>query len=644
MAEAKPLSVKRSFLEPLRVPKAAAKANAAENTSAGFVKASPKTSVEWLQLASQLLIASGNSRPVEERVLLMCEEAAGMLLEDDAKAHTAQQRRSLTTAETETAVYSPQEGMGVEDNAAAGTASGADGSAEDTDAAPAPSTERLQAAYLLTAASMAAVESHRLPVAESAIRLARAAVEAYRCPMTACTMAGACVHWGMVSCDQERRSAAYQTAVTVIASTCKDLLDAESMTAEVASYAVRMAWMLVEVGAVNQSREPLTAVLQAYPKNYMALLLLSLLHTVDGDYESANAAIIHLLEAYPNDVVGVVVHAAVQQRCRGPTEADAYAKDPGAVPHSANIDSRAEEAGEVLAVAMARILKLSDEATLAQAQGVKKKSLKGLCTHCAPDEEIEGGPQHSHGELKRRVVGHWALLSHVAARLGCMAIAEVSIAAGTDLVPRSELLYYRSFADLQCSQARLSLIRLRESVAAQHNGRYGPPTTTLVRDMNLLGQWDVDTMAANSTPTLGLPLTAAASEGLSSTPPLSGGPSHRLVSSKRFDAVFATVLAAVEAYPNHAEGHTLLGVTRLLEASQVDLPSDTRHNRLQEAGRHFFNAMRADGTSPEAYLGAGVVAEAQGAMAESYDYYTSAAEVSTQAPLIPWRYFHYLYE
>ncbi|KPA84993.1 hypothetical protein ABB37_01426 [Leptomonas pyrrhocoris] len=640
MAETKPLSVKRSFLEPLPVPKAATKANPTGSGSAASTKASPNTSLEWLQLASQLLIASGNSGSAEDRVLLLCEEVAGMLLEDDAKARRIQQQqqRKLTAVEAETAVYSPQEGEGV-------SASAAPGAAEDADVASSPSTERLQAAYLLTAASLAAVEAHRLPAAESAVRLARAAVEAYRCPMTAWCIAGACVHWGTVTRDAEQRSAAYQTALTVIASTCKDLLAAESMTAEPAGYAVRIAWMLVEMGAVSQAREPLTAVLQVYPQNYMALLLLTLLHTVDGDYESASAAVMHLLQAYPTDVAAIVVHAAVQQRSRVSEAAGATAKDPnGNIVKNHSSSGSADEAAEELAVAMARIVKLHDEAALAETQGVRKKSLKGLCTHCAPDEDVEGGPKHSYGELRRRVVGHWALLSHVATRLGCTTMAEVAIAAGTDLASQSRLLYYRSFADLQCSQARLSLVRLREAIAAQHDGRYGAPTTALVRDMNLLGQWELDTVAADSTPMLSLPLTATASEGLSSTSPLAGGPAHRLISSKLFDAVSATLLAALEAHPNHAEGHTLFGVTRLLEAAQADLPSETRHNRLQEAGRHFFNAMRADGAFTEAYTGAGVVAEAQGATSESFDYYASAAAVAVQAPLIPWGYFSYLYE
>lgn len=644
MAQAKPLSVKRSFLEPLKVPKTAAKTTAVDSTSAAsLAKAPPSTSVEWLQLASQLLIACGNSGPAEDRVLLLCEEAAGMLLEDDAKARVLQrQKRRLTAAEAETAVYSPQEGDGAADDATV-IANGANGATGEADAAAAPSTERLQAAYLLTAASMAAVETHRLPAAESAIRLARAAVEAYRCPMTACSLAGACVHWGVVTRDTERRSAAYQTALSIIDSICKEMLDADSMTAEAASYVVRMAWMLAGMGAVGQAREPLTAVLQAYPQNYMALLLLTLLHTVDGDYESAEAAVMHLLEAYPQDVVGVVVHAAVEQRSCPPEAADTHAKDQGIANGTTKMSST-DEAAEELAVAMARIVKLADEAALAETQGVKKKSLKGLCTHCAPDEDIEGGPKHSYGELKRRVVGHWALLSHAATRLGCTTIAEVAIAAGTDLVTHSRLLFHRSFADLQCSQARLSLSRLRESIAAQHGVGGTVPTLSFVRDVNLLGLWALDTAPVDSTPMLHLPLTAAVSEELSSSSLLAGGPGTRLVSPKLFDAVSATLLAAVDTYPNHAEAHTLLGVMRLLEAAQADLPSDTRHNRLQEAGRHFFNAIRADGAFTEAYLGAGVVAEAQGAMAESFDYYASAAEVSTQAPLIPWRYFSYLYE
>ncbi|KAG5494913.1 hypothetical protein JIQ42_02529 [Leishmania sp. Namibia] len=142
-----------------------------------------------------------------------------------------------------------------------------------------------------------------------------------------------------------------------------------------------------------------------------------------------------------------------------------------------------------------------------------------------------------------------------------------------------------------------------------------------------------------------LPLTsgvAESSRGAFSLFPDSD--TQRLLPSKLFDDVASTLLAALEACPNHGEGHALLGVTRLLEASQPDLPSDTRHNRLQEAARHFMNAVQADAAMPEAYLGAGVVAEAQGAMDESFDFYASAAEVSVQAPLIPWQYFDYLYQ
>jgi hypothetical protein len=648
MTEAKPLSVRRSFLEPLKIPKSAAKAHLAESASVPSVKSPPSTSAEWLQLASQLLISSGNNGAVEDRVLLLCEEAAGMLLDDDAKARVAQQR-GLTAAEAEIAVYSPQEGEGAEDDAAA-LAPGANGAVEDADAAPLVSMERLQAAYLLTAASLAAVEAHRLLAAEYAIRLARAAVEAHRCPMTACSLAGACVHWGTVTRDMERRSAVYQTALSVISSTCKNLLDAETMTAEAAGYVMRMSWMMVKMGAVGAAREPLTAVLRAHPKNYMALLLLTLLHTADGDYESADAAVMHLLEAYPKDVVGVVVHVAIQQQLSLPESSDMRAKKQTPTNNNnatSTSGSGNDEAAEELAVAMARVMQLAEEAASAESQGLKKKSLRGLCTHCAPDEDVEGGPKHSYGELKHRVAGHWALLSHVATRLGCTTMAEVAVAAGTDIVTQAKMLYRRSFADLQCSQARLSLIRLHESITAQHgnsSGRSGGSMLTLVRDVNLLGQWKRDAVATDSTPMLSLPLTAAVSEGLSSTSLLVGGQAHRLVSPKLFDTVSATLLAAVEAYPNHAEAHTLLGVTRMLEAAQVDLPSDTRHNRLQEAGRHFFNAMRADGTFTEAYLGAGVVAEAQGERGESFDFYTSAAEVSVQAPLIPWGYFSYLYE
>ncbi|CBZ37096.1 hypothetical protein, conserved [Leishmania donovani] len=636
MSAEKPRKIhaKRSFLEPLCAPEPLTPSNDKGKSSASAVKPwAPTSALEWLQLASHLLIASGGNVEAEERVLMVCEEAAKMLLEEDAKIRASAQSKAPTVAEAEAAVYSAKEGGDAPD-AVEGSAASDDvvqsvvAAAEEEP----PSTERLQAAYLLTAAAVAAAEAHRLPAAESAVRLARAAVEAYRCPMTACTLAMACVRWGMTSCDINSRAAAFQTAFTVITAASRDILERETLPEEDAGYVLRMAWMLVGVGAADNARNQLMVVLQHNPKSYMGLLLLTLLHAAEGDYDDANTAVMHLLNGYPNDVVAIVVHAVVQQKCRLPEPTDGHGRD---------------AAAEELAVAMARIATLGDEAASAATAALKKKSLKGLCTHCAPDEDVEGGPKHSSGELKRRVVGHWALLSHVATRLGCSTVAEVAIEAGTAAVAQSKMLYRRSFADLQCSQARLSLIRLREAIAGQQVHHGGGPSVPLVRDVNLLGTLDFNTAASSELARMvaGLPLTSGVADKVRGSFSLfPGSAMQRLLPSRLFDAVASTLLAAVEACPNHEEGHTLLGVTRLLEASQLDLPSDTRHNRLQEAGRHFMNAMRADAAMPEAYLGAGVVAEAQGATGESFDFYTSAAEVSVQAPLIPWQYFDYLYQ
>ncbi|GET91692.1 hypothetical protein, conserved [Leishmania tarentolae] len=628
------IHTKRSFLQPLRPPEALAPATNEGKSSVSAVKPwTPTSALEWLRLASHLLIARGDNSEVEERVLMVCEEAAAMLLEEDAKSRTSAKAKTPMVAEAEVAVYSAKEGDTSHDRTEGNAVDDAGnestfGAAEEEP----PSTERLQAAYLLTAAAVAAAEAHQLPAAESAVRLARAAVEAHRCPMTACTLAMACMRWGMVSRDINSRTAAFQTALSVITAESRDILEREALPEEDARYVLRMAWMLVGMGAADNARSQLIVVLQHNPKSYMGLLLLTLLHAAEGNYDDANKAVMHLLSGYPNDVVAIIVHVAVQRKCRLPDSADGQGQD-----------TTAEE----LAVAMARIAKLSDEAAGAEAAALKKKSLKGLCTHCAPDENVEGGPKHSFGELKRRIVGHWALLSHVATRLGCTTVAEVATEAGTDAVTKSKMLYRRSFADLQCSQARLSLIRLRESIAAQQVQHGSSLSVSLVRDMNLLGTLDFDTTASADVARMlaGLPLTSHVADRVRGTFSLfPGSETQRLLPSKLFDAVALTLLAAVEACPNHGEGHTLLGVTRLLEASQLELPSDTRHNRLQEAWQHFMNAIQADAVMPEAYLGAGIVAEAQGATRESFDFYTSAAEVSVQAPLIPWRYFDYLYQ
>ncbi|KAG5495669.1 hypothetical protein GH5_03334 [Leishmania sp. Ghana 2012 LV757] len=624
------LHVKRSFLDPMRAPKSPMLSKDKKPPKSPLKSWSPTSALEWLQLASHHLIAGGGSDEVEERVLMVCEEAAAMLLEEDAKSRAGAKSKAVAAAESEGAVFSPKEDGDASSDEAKGREACV-GAAVAAKEEP-PSTEQLQAAYLLTAAAVAAAEAHRLPAAESAVRLARAAVEAYRCPMTASTLAMTCVRWGMMSRDISSREAAFQTAVSIITAASKDLLARETLPEDEVGYLLRMTWMLVGVGAADNARKQLTAVFQQNSVSYMGLLLLTLLHAAGGDYDNAAKAVMHLLSVYPGDVVGVVVHAVVQRKRWIPELADGHGHD---------------AAAEELAVSMARIEKLSDEAASAAGSALKKKSLKGLCIHCAPDEEVEGGPKHSAGELKRRVVGHWALLSHVAARLGCTTVAEVAIEAGTNVVAQSKMLYWRSFADLQCSRARLALIRLMGSIMAQQARRTGGSPVSLVRNLNLLCTLDFVTAAyANSGRMVdSLPLTsgvAESSHGASSLFPDSD--TRLLLPSKLFDDVASTLLAALEACPNHGEGHVLLGVTRLLEASQPNLPSDTRHNRLQEAARHFMNAVQADAAMPEAYLGAGVVAEAQGAMDESFDFYASAAEVSAQAPLIPWQYFDYLYQ
>nr|CAJ2479338.1 unnamed protein product [Leishmania braziliensis] len=632
----KRLHAKRSFLEPLRVPQRRRSSKEEGESPASPAKPSaPKSAIEWLKFASHLLIASSGSGEAEERMLKVCEETAAMLLEEDAKNCTSAKSKAPMATAAKASGFSPEEGDGAVDGAEGNAVE--DGIGAGTFAAveeEPPSAERLQAAYLLTAAAVAATEAHRLTAAESAVRLARAAVEAYRCPMTASTLAMACVRWGATSRDVNSRTTAFETALAVIDVASKELLERETLLEEEIGYMLRMAWMLVGIGASDNAHQQLTVVLKHNPKSYMGLLLLTLLHTVEGDYDSANNSVTHLLDAYPQDVVGIVVHAAVLQKCRLPESADGHGKGAAA-------------AAAELAIAMARIAVLSDEAASAEEAGLKKKSLKGLCTHCAPDEDVEGGPKHSSDELKRRVVGHWALLGHVATRLGCTTVAEVATEAGTAAITQSKMLCRRSFADLQCSQARLSLARLRERIAAQHIHHAGGLSVPLVRDINLLAILDFDTVASADLARMvpGLPLTSSATEsicGASLVSPDSG--TQHLLPPKMFDAVASTLLAAVEAYPNHGEGHVLLGVTRLLEASQPGLPSDTRHNRLQEAGRHFVNSIQADAAMPEAYLGAGVVAEAQGAMDESFDFYTSAAEVSVHAPLISWQYFDYLYQ
>ncbi|KAG5470761.1 hypothetical protein LSCM1_02010 [Leishmania martiniquensis] len=624
------LHAKRSFLDPLRAPHLSMPTKGKHSSSNALASWTPTSALEWLQLASHLLTAGGGNDEVEERVLMVCEEAAAMLLEADAKSR-ADAKSKAATAEAESGMFSPKEGDDAKNDGEEEGCDAGDGAALAANEDP-PSIERLQAAYLLTAAAVAAVEAHWLPAAWSAVRLARAAVEAYRCPMTACTLAMACMRWGKTSRDISSREAAFQTVLTIIAAASEDLLSCETLPEDEVGYLLRMTWMLVGVGAADSARKQLTAVLQHNSRSYMGLLLLALLHAAEGDYDNAMNALIHLLNVYPDDVVGVVVLAAVQRKRWAPELADGHGKD---------------AAAEELAVAMARIEKLGDEAASAVVSGLKKKSLKGLCLHCAPDEEVEGGPKHSSGELKRRVVGHWALLSHVATRLGCTTVAEVAIEAGVSVVTQCKMLYRHSFADLQCSRARLMLARLMEDIAAQQAHRNGALPVSMVRRLNLIGTLDFDATSYVSPPRMaaGLPLTSGVTDSSRGTAGLfPDSETQRLLPSKVFDDVASTLLAAVEASPNHGEGHELLGVVRLLEASQLDLPSDTRHNRLQEAGGHFMNAMQADAALPEAYLGAGVVAEAQGATAESFDFYTSAAEVFAQAPLIPWQYFDYLYQ
>ncbi|KAG5496416.1 hypothetical protein JKF63_02718 [Porcisia hertigi] len=637
MSEEKPKKTqpKRSFLEPLRTDEVPTSVKHRDKSLVGVLDSeTPKSTLDWLHFASRLLISTTWNSEAGERVLMMCEEVASMILEEDAKKRASARSMALTAAEAASAEFSPMEGGGAGCIESEGYVTGVDVGTSAAAAAQknSTSTERVQAAYLLTAAAVAAADVHRLTATETAIRLARGAVEAYRCPMTACTLAMTCVQLGVTSRDPDCRSAVFQTALSIIAAAGKPLLDGETLSKEDAGYVLRMAWMLVGIGASDEAHKHLTAVLQHHPKSYMGLLLLTLLHTAVGSFHDANTAVMHLLSAYPEDVVAVIVHASIHRKCRLPESADERGKDPVA---------------EELAVAMARIAKLSDAAASVEGSHLRKKSLRALCTHCAPDEDVERGPRHSTRELKRRVVGHWALLSHVATRLGCTTVAEVATEAGTDAVAQSKVLYRRTFADLQCSQARLSLIRLRHDIVAQHARHAGDPLFPLVRDANLLGTFDFDTCASDCLGRTfdGLPLSTGVADSISGSSSLFTDPRpHHLLPSRLFNAVASTLLAALEACPNHGEGHMLLGVTRLLEASQRDFPCDTRHNRLQEAGQHFLNAMRVDASIPEAYLGAGVVAEAQGALNESFDFYTSAAEVSGQAPLIPWRYFDYLYQ
>lgn len=618
------LSVKRSFIEPyaaIKQPKSVRKTA----KTATATPPPPRTEEERLQAAVQLLLeAHSNGGGVRDQVVQLCQDTATRLIEEARRVDARAKRQ----AAAEAAVYSPREGEDGEE------------ATEERGGGSHASVVTEQATLLLVAATLAALESRQSTVVAKAIPLAEAAVEVRWSLLTTTTLATAFFYMGSRAQDIQQRTAAYQNALTIINSASAPVLSSPvggPLANDDEASLTRMAWLLSGMGHHAKARDPISAVLRANPSNYMALLLLSLLHGIDGDMQNAYIVAVRLLTTYPDDVVAVILHLVVQWQLnsRGNENGTRYSGQ-----------AAMESVSGGLALAVARAEVATAEAAAAEAANTRKKSLKGLAVHCAPDEHVEGGPDHSAVELRRRSIGNWALIGYLASRFGCESIAELAIDAGMAQIAVAQRLYTRSFVNLQCARARLTLRRIEADASAswrksQARESTAPTAVPLVlRSLNLTEQFHLYSgQSRDATLETMLPLTTGTTDR-----ELLQEEANCAVPPQLFDDLIIQLTEAEDVCPTHPDTYHLRGVARLLEAAQPHLSSTQQRLRLEEAGDYFMKGIRADPSSSMSYLGSGATAEAQGALDIAFDFYSSAAEVSLHESLIPWNAFAFLYQ
>ncbi|CCW60301.1 unnamed protein product [Phytomonas sp. EM1] len=588
----------------------------------------PATSLaEWTQLAIQLLDEQSAERtPI---TLFMCEEAAKALLEGanrgDDTAQTengAAPSSSSLLANAFGDVYTPVE---VESDMLAAMQEGVPTAAQ-----------RLEAAQLLVAGSRAGLARGVTESTEQAVRLAKKAIQEYPSPMTYTALAWALFKYTACVPGRSTQDVILASAATAANSGLALLLNTRDLDVDNRADLVRLSWLMGLMRDTKTAELGVRHLLRVNSEHYVGMLLLALLHTVSGDYSSARSTVACLLKSNQEDIVAALLHIVLRQVTQNVALVP-YLPAEGPLSGESSATSVAYDViGKELAIILARVEAYSAKVASQQPVDVSSgdhttPSLKELCRYRVLGERSPGDEVMDTHAAQRQAAHYWSLLAYVCVRLGAYTFAEVAIEAGMNFIAKQKTPHSRAFADLLCSGARLSLLRLGARL----------PIFTMVCELNLLGSFMPSTKVA--------PPSISSSTGENEVR-RRGSVTNSLkvvvesIDHRELATVFTHLLQVVEMCPNHADAHFLMGTLRLLDASQLDLPKSEKYVKLLEAAVYFEKCIERSPFCVESYLGLGVVRKVQKADEVALDLYATATELWFRQPLISFEEFMFLFD
>lgn len=209
-------------------------------------------------------------------------------------------------------------------------------------------------------------------------------------------------------------------------------------------------------------------------------------------------------------------------------------------------------------------------------------------------------------KLKHRAAGSYALIAEVAIMLKSPSIAELAIDAGLNLIASApEVKMTNEHSALLVARANLWLYSVR-NVQELHGH----------------------------------------SSGSASAPFLGPSKIHvelrRLLDPSTLLVIQELLQQAIELSPGNADAYRLLGEKWFVSAQHPGLQVAEQRARYSKAAFELQTAIRCDMRNWEAYDTLGKVQEAQGALDISMDLLLCAAQLSTTAPIIPFRKFVFL--
>ncbi|CAD2215987.1 hypothetical protein, conserved [Angomonas deanei] len=531
----------------------------------------------------------------------MCEETANALLEEDQQ----KMESAAPPPPQETPLYSAREGEPEEEQATQIVAK-----------AKGITTERLQASYVLVAGCAAAMQDRSHMIAKRGVDLALRAVEIHHSRLTTAYVAFACYNQGTMVQERNSKEELFSLAAKTADTICGEIAAEGSATREDIGCFARLCWLLAFLGHVETVRSHVSNLLRMDGDNYLGLLLLALLHTVDSSFDKSALVLARLQSLYTDDIPSALLSTAVKVSSRANPQ------------YSPNFIM------EDLAVALARLTEQTKAVQEEPLSKDRKKSVKALTMHCAPGENNGEEFFISSQERKRHTAGHWALLSHVAVRSGAQKMAEVAVEAGVSFIVKETETHPRALADLLCCSARRNMMLIKQQ---QQLGDHS------VRELNLLSTLTPMIEEEEASPVGGFSLTASVRGSATRKLPYHPSERARQVIVNEMESIRTQLLKALEVHPGHSEAYSLLATLQLLEIENSTLSEKERAVKLTQAEHFFTNAIRCQLLSTEGHQGLGVVREAQGATEASVDFYASASDLEMKAPLVDFRRFAYLF-